>query len=91
MRTIDPKKATGKFHELWVKFAKFYEQGGDIENARTIFEKAIHVDFKNVNDLATLWCEYAEMELRLEYVYMHILIKLIIMLFIYLLSFLKKL
>ena len=69
MRTIDPKKATGKFYELWVNFAKFYEQGGDIENARTIFEKATHVDFKNVNDLAALWCEYAEMELRLEYVY----------------------
>ncbi|RIA91251.1 pre-mRNA splicing factor SYF1 [Glomus cerebriforme] len=66
MRTIDPKKATGKFHELWVNFAKFYEQGGDIENARTIFEKATHVDFKHVNDLAALWCEYAEMELRLE-------------------------
>ncbi|CAI2186189.1 3390_t:CDS:10, partial [Funneliformis geosporum] len=66
MRTIDPKKATGKFHGLWVNFAKFYEQGGDVENARTIFEKAIHVDFKNVNDLAALWCEYAEMELRFE-------------------------
>ncbi|CAB4406292.1 unnamed protein product [Rhizophagus irregularis] len=66
MRTIDPKKATGKFHVLWTNFAKFYEQGGDIENARTIFEKATHVDFKNVNDLAALWCEYAEMELRLE-------------------------
>ncbi|CAG8589238.1 24475_t:CDS:10 [Dentiscutata erythropus] len=66
MRTIDPKKATGKFHELWVNFAKYYEKGGDLENARTIFEKATHVNFKNVNDLASLWCEYAEMELRHE-------------------------
>ncbi|CAG8471991.1 15026_t:CDS:10 [Acaulospora morrowiae] len=67
MRTIDPKKATGKFHELWVNFAKYYEQGGDLENARTIFEKATHVNFKDVKDLAALWCEYAEMELRHEF------------------------
>ncbi|CAJ0634421.1 7063_t:CDS:10 [Entrophospora sp. SA101] len=64
--TINPKKATGKLHELWVNFAKFYEENGDIESARIIFEKGTHVDFKNVNDLATLWCEYAEMELRNE-------------------------
>ncbi|RHZ79462.1 hypothetical protein Glove_145g19 [Diversispora epigaea] len=64
MRTVDPKKATGKFHELWVNFAKYYEKGNDLESARTIFGKATHVNFKNVNDLASVWCEYAEMELR---------------------------
>ncbi|CAG8613850.1 14583_t:CDS:10 [Ambispora leptoticha] len=64
--TINPKKASGKFHELWVHFAKFYEDGNDLESARTIFEKGTKVNFKSVNDLATLWCEYAEMELRHE-------------------------
>lgn len=68
MRTVDPKKATGKLHELWVNFAKYYEEGNDLESARTIFEKATHVNFKNVNDLAFVWCEYAEMELRHKYV-----------------------
>ncbi|CAG8523295.1 12229_t:CDS:10, partial [Ambispora gerdemannii] len=64
--TINPKKASGKFHELWVHFAKFYDDGNNLESARTIFEKGTKVNFKSVNDLATLWCEYAEMELRHE-------------------------
>jgi len=49
---------------LWIAFASFYEEGGSLDDARTIFEKATKVNYKNVNDLATLWCEYAEMELR---------------------------
>ncbi|CAG8631126.1 11010_t:CDS:10, partial [Paraglomus occultum] len=64
IQTINPKKAVGKLHELWIAFASFYEEGGSLDDARTIFEKATKVNYKNVNDLATLWCEYAEMELR---------------------------
>src|SRR5204862_6655547 len=37
---IQPKKAVGKFHELWTNYAKFYENGGDLSNARAIMEKA---------------------------------------------------
>ncbi|KAG0257464.1 pre-mRNA-splicing factor syf1 [Actinomortierella ambigua] len=62
--TIHPKKADGKLHELWISFAKFYEEGGDIKSARTVFDKATKVNYKTVNDLADVWCEYAEMELR---------------------------
>ncbi|KAI9487355.1 MAG: pre-mRNA splicing factor Syf-1 [Benjaminiella poitrasii] len=64
VQTINPKKAHGKFHELWARFAKFYEEGDDLESARAIFEKAVKVNYKNVNDLAEIWCEYAEMETR---------------------------
>jgi pre-mRNA-splicing factor SYF1 len=63
---IQPKKAVGKFHELWVNYAKFYEKGGDIRNARIIMEKAVRVPFKSVAELAETWCEWAEMELRNE-------------------------
>lgn len=65
--TIDPKQATGKLYSLWVSFAKFYESNGDLENARKIFEKAVKVDFKTVDELANMWCEYGEMELRNEF------------------------
>ena len=34
--------------------------------ARTIFEKATKVNYKQVDDLAGVWCEYGEMELRHE-------------------------
>ncbi|KAL3472942.1 putative DNA repair and transcription protein [Aspergillus californicus] len=63
---IAPKKAVGKFSELWVNYAKFYEQGGDLGTARVIFEKAVKVPFKSVAELAETWCEWAEMELRSE-------------------------
>lgn len=63
---ISPKKASGRFHLLWASYAKFYEEKGDIRNARIIMEKAVKVPFKSVNDLAEMWCEWAEMELRNE-------------------------
>lgn len=63
---VQPRKAVGKFHELWVNYAKFYEEGGDLETARIIMEKAVKVPFKTVAELAELWCEWAEMELRNE-------------------------
>jgi pre-mRNA-splicing factor SYF1 len=63
---IQPKKAVGKFHELWANYAKFYENGGDLRNARVIMEKAVKVPFKSVAELAEMWCEWAEMELRNE-------------------------
>lgn len=63
---VNPKKAVGKFHELWVNYGKFYEEGGDLRNARIIMEKAVKVPFKSVAELAEMWCEWAEMELRNE-------------------------
>lgn len=74
-KTIVPRKATANFHSLWVHFAKFYEQGGvageaeaDLPSARKIFEKAVAVPFKKVDELAEVWCEWAEMEVRNEWV-----------------------
>ncbi|GFP58204.1 pre-mRNA-splicing factor SYF1 [Trichoderma asperellum] len=64
--TINPKRAVGPFHQLWANYAKFYERGGDIRNARIIMEKAVKVPFKSVAELADMWIEWAEMELRGE-------------------------
>ncbi|CAG8979872.1 hypothetical protein HYALB_00002645 [Hymenoscyphus albidus] len=61
---VQPKKAVGRFHELWANCAKFYEKGGDLRNARVIMEKAVKVPFKSVAELADMWLEWAEMELR---------------------------
>ena len=63
---IGPKKAVGRLHELWTSYAKFYEAGGDLRNARVIMEKAVKVPFKSVSELAEMWTEWAEMELRNE-------------------------
>jgi len=49
-----------------VEFAKFYETANQLKDARVIFEKAVEVNYKYVDDLAAVWCEWAEMELRHE-------------------------
>ncbi|XP_050227941.1 uncharacterized protein LOC126677396 [Mercurialis annua] len=64
VRTVDPMKAVGKPHTLWVAFAKLYETHNDLVNARVIFDKAVQVNYKTVDNLASIWCEWTEMELR---------------------------
>ncbi|CAI9087648.1 OLC1v1021777C1 [Oldenlandia corymbosa var. corymbosa] len=64
VKTIDPMKAVGKPHTLWVAFAMLYESHNDIKNARVIFDKAVQVNYKAVDHLASVWCEWAEMEVR---------------------------
>ncbi|VTJ81555.1 Hypothetical predicted protein [Marmota monax] len=66
VQTVDPFKATGKPHTLWVAFAKFYEDNGQLDDARIILEKATKVNFKQVDDLASVWCQCGELELRHE-------------------------
>lgn len=62
--TVDPQKAEGRLWTLWAAFAKFYESHDDIENARVIFSKSTQVNYRGVDDLASVWCEWIEMELR---------------------------
>ena len=75
LATIHPRRATANFHRLYINFAKFYEEGGttgeaegDLDSARKILDKATKVNFKSVDELAEVWCEWAEMEIRHEYV-----------------------
>lgn len=75
LETIHPKKSTANFHRLYINFAKFYEEGGttgeaepDLDSARKLFEKATKVNYRTVEELAEVWCEWAELELRQEYV-----------------------
>lgn len=71
--TINPRKSTPNFHTLFVNFAKFYEVGGvtgtaepDLASARRVVEKATKTPFRTVEELAEVWCEWSEMELRHE-------------------------
>uniref|UniRef100_A0A3Q0KPC3 Putative pre-mRNA-splicing factor CLF1 n=1 Tax=Schistosoma mansoni TaxID=6183 RepID=A0A3Q0KPC3_SCHMA len=44
----------------WIKYAKFEETQGELQRARSVFERALDVDYRNVG----LWLKYAEMEMR---------------------------
>jgi len=77
IKTINPRKATTGLHRLYVDYAKFFEEGGaainpddraepDLASARKVFEKAVTVPFRRVDELAEVWCEWAELEVRNE-------------------------
>lgn len=65
IKTIDPTLAVGKLSGLWLSFARHYEKAGDTSSARTVFEKAINVEFKSVDECGSIWCGWGEMELRI--------------------------
>ena len=75
--------AIGHPHLIWVAFAKYYEKNGtnhveihqiadalpgDLTQARAVFDRSVEVNYRHVDDLAAVWCEYAEMEIRAKYV-----------------------
>merc|ERR550519_151305 len=66
VQTVDPKQAVGKLSTLWINFAKFYEKNKQPDDARVIFEKATHVAYIKAEELANVWCQWVEMELRLN-------------------------
>jgi pre-mRNA-splicing factor SYF1 len=63
LSTINCKKAIGSLSELWIDFAKFSLKESGIDAARNVYEKAVTASFKIVDDLAEIWCSYAELEL----------------------------
>lgn len=76
LETINPRRATANLHRLYINFAKFYEEGGssgsaetDLDSARKILQKATQAPFRYVDDLAEVWCEWSELELRHELVF----------------------
>lgn len=44
----------------WLKYAAWEEQQQTLRNARSVYERALDVDYRNV----TFWLKYAEMEMR---------------------------
>lgn len=66
VKTIEPKQAAGKLWQLWVEFARFYEDNGQLSDARVILQRATDVAYVKVDHLASVWCEFAEMEIRNE-------------------------
>lgn len=54
-----------KYHTgCWLKYAKWEEDLGEYDRARSIFERAIEFDYRN----STIWLKYAEMEMKHKFV-----------------------
>ncbi|CAJ0586285.1 unnamed protein product, partial [Mesorhabditis spiculigera] len=44
----------------WIKYGKWEESIGELQRARSVFERALDVDHRSI----TIWLQYAEMEMR---------------------------
>jgi len=69
IESVNPRKSTANHHHLYINFARFYEEGGsqsesDLESARGVLEKGTTIPLRKVDDLAEIWCEWAEIEIR---------------------------
>lgn len=65
VQSIDPKEATnGKFSSIWLAWARLYEQQDDWKNASVVMQKAIMVAYRSTEELANVYCGWAEQELR---------------------------
>eukprot|EP00921_Rhytidocystis_pertsovi_P010004 GHVQ01015998.1.p1 GENE.GHVQ01015998.1~~GHVQ01015998.1.p1 ORF type:complete len:864 (-),score=84.98 GHVQ01015998.1:311-2902(-) len=64
VRTVSPLKAVGRLQVLWSRFARYYEEFEDLDNARVVWSRATQVSFRGIDDLSSVWCEWVEMELR---------------------------
>ncbi len=74
---IIPWKATLNYHNIFVNFAKFYKQGGvmsmvgpNLDSAQQAFEQGMKMPFRMTDKLAEVWCEWAEMEIHNEWVFL---------------------
>ncbi|CAB3407013.1 unnamed protein product [Caenorhabditis bovis] len=64
VKSVNPKLQVGKVRDLWIAFAKLYEDNGDLDAARKTFEAAVLANYGGVSELANVWCAYAEMEMK---------------------------
>ncbi|VDN29674.1 unnamed protein product [Gongylonema pulchrum] len=53
----------------WLNRVQLYD--GNKQKARLIFEKGLQPEYTKVDDLASVWCEYAEYELRHRYTFLN--------------------
>jgi pre-mRNA-splicing factor SYF1 len=69
-RAIDPARALGRLHTLYLAWANLYEKhlstGPNVPEALKIYERAIHVPYKTVEELSAVYCAYAECLMRHE-------------------------
>ena len=67
---MHPRHQVGRLSQIWIQFGKLYDEKlKHLDDARNTFKRAIQVDFARVEELAQVWCEWVEMELRHGYTF----------------------
>lgn len=64
LKTIDWRACEGRLASLHVAYAIFYEHNKQLDEARKILDRAASAEFRDIDDLASIHCARAEMEIR---------------------------
>jgi len=65
LATVDPALANGKLSSLHMSYARYLENK-DVPAARAVYAAASKVSFRTVDELASIYCGWAEFEVRHE-------------------------
>eukprot|EP00747_Dinoflagellata_sp_TGD_P158582 gnl/TRDRNA2_/TRDRNA2_177822_c0_seq1.p1 gnl/TRDRNA2_/TRDRNA2_177822_c0~~gnl/TRDRNA2_/TRDRNA2_177822_c0_seq1.p1 ORF type:complete len:728 (-),score=-27.74 gnl/TRDRNA2_/TRDRNA2_177822_c0_seq1:101-2284(-) len=63
---IEPSRTTGKPHMLWISLSRMYEYNKEFLNSRIVFNQALSQKFSKLDYTTQIYCEWLEMELRLN-------------------------
>ena len=63
LATVDNIKAYGRPELLYINFAKFYDEQGLLEKANEVFYRGTQSEFKSIEQITNIWCEWVEMHL----------------------------
>ncbi|KAK2962454.1 putative Pre-mRNA-splicing factor SYF1 [Blattamonas nauphoetae] len=67
IETIVPEQAVGRLSDVWIAYARVCEEREgekDIPSAGSVFRRATKAHFRGGDEMASVWCEWIEMELR---------------------------
>ena len=64
LATVDNLKAYGRPELLYINYAKYNEENNDIGKANEIFHRGTKSEFRSIDQISNIWCEWAEMHLE---------------------------
>lgn len=63
LATVEILKAYGRPELLFINYAKFYDEIGLLDKANEVFYRGTQSEFKSIDQITNIWCEWAEMHL----------------------------
>ena len=65
IKTIDPTDAiNGRLSGIYISYSKLFEENNDVNKANNVLERGRNINYRIVDELATVWCANVELLLR---------------------------
>ena len=64
INTIIPENAYGNLSELYLNYANYYEQYGEIDKMNNIYYKGCNINYNKIHENIEMWCLWVEKQLN---------------------------